>query len=337
MDLKNWLARRSGLFWITGRPGSGKSMTMKYLYDNTKTSDYLESGDSKQQEHRRNSAYSLPFTSSKILSDHPETGRVSSKTGRCRIGLFITNRGSEDQQKWQSMLHGLLYQLLSQRYELIRDLMNNVVKKKSQARTSSSDNSSTKLQEVYEWTTENIEGALRYCKKQKLYPFKALVLLDGLDELAGNEGPRQCVSFLKELTETHNGSPNIIKVCLSSRSEHMFLDLLSGIWRIEIHEHTRKDIREHVLSRFRRTRRFRDKSSKAITGQLEEILEYISDHARGVFLWASSVCNVVNVPWITGRPSKAPTTYYSNCLRICRNYIRTPCVRLTPISESKHT
>ena len=43
--------------------------------------------------------------------------------------------------------------------------------------------------ETYQWTAEIVEKAILDCKMQSIYPFKALVLLDGLDELEDNRLP----------------------------------------------------------------------------------------------------------------------------------------------------
>ncbi|KAH7394877.1 hypothetical protein DE146DRAFT_615545 [Phaeosphaeria sp. MPI-PUGE-AT-0046c] len=37
-----WLQRGTGIYWITGKPGSGKSTLMKYLFNNSETTKYLQ-------------------------------------------------------------------------------------------------------------------------------------------------------------------------------------------------------------------------------------------------------------------------------------------------------
>lgn len=48
-DLKKWFRTGSGIYWLSGKAGSGKSTLMKHLYDNQKTEMLLKewSGDSK--------------------------------------------------------------------------------------------------------------------------------------------------------------------------------------------------------------------------------------------------------------------------------------------------
>jgi hypothetical protein len=40
----NWLASGSGIFWINGKPGSGKSTLMKYAYCDPRLKEYLNHG-----------------------------------------------------------------------------------------------------------------------------------------------------------------------------------------------------------------------------------------------------------------------------------------------------
>ncbi|KAK3319732.1 hypothetical protein B0T19DRAFT_270955 [Cercophora scortea] len=41
-DFSHWLRESSGIYWITGKPGSGKSTLMKYIHSHSTTHDFLE-------------------------------------------------------------------------------------------------------------------------------------------------------------------------------------------------------------------------------------------------------------------------------------------------------
>ena len=84
-----WLLGDSnnGLYWITGKPGSGKSTLMRYLYDDQRTKSYL----------RRWS--------------HPQKVLISS--------CFFWNSGDVLQKSLIGLLRSLLYELLKQRPEEI--------------------------------------------------------------------------------------------------------------------------------------------------------------------------------------------------------------------------
>ena len=85
-----WLLDASssnGLYWITGKPGSGKSTLMRYLYDDQRTKLYLERWS------------------------HPQKVLFSS--------CFFWNSGDVLQKSLNGLLRSLLYELLKQRPEEI--------------------------------------------------------------------------------------------------------------------------------------------------------------------------------------------------------------------------
>ncbi|KAI1737963.1 hypothetical protein F4680DRAFT_450360 [Xylaria scruposa] len=292
ITLDAWLARHTGIFWITGRPGSGKSTVMKYLSScNSEISNVLYTNAEtlgRSVESVSSSQCPLPPKNrGRSIDVEPAS---SKRTEWCIVKLFVTNRGNEHQNKWQPMLHGLLWQLLTQRPEMIRSVMTLAKKKKGIAHPGGHDMTSTEVQETYEWPVGAIEHALEVCKTQATHRLNVLIILDGLDEMKFDKDIHQCVSFLRRLSDVPATSQNIFKVCISSRSERLFLDLLSGVWRIEIHNYTKNDIKQHVLSRIREIRRFR---TEPVDPDLRGILRYIVNNSHGVFLWARSVTNLV--------------------------------------------
>ncbi len=264
-NFESWLLskQRGDIFWITGRPGSGKSTTMKFLFENPKTSHFL------------------------------------ARTGQsdwCLIGLFITNRGAEQQRQWEPMLFGLLYQLLQARPALIHRVMPMVEKIKWQDARAGSAGLDHEYGEsaVYNWTRSNVEQVLLHCTTQTNYPIKALVVIDGLDELETQEDARQAVTFLKNLAFLPAISQHTFKVCFASRSEKLFLNLLKDGKRVEMHENTQHDIRLHVWDRLRLNSRFRGQDDTEVQRRLKPLMDLICEHAHGVFLWAASVTSLVD-------------------------------------------
>ncbi|KAI9164142.1 Protein SERAC1 [Paramyrothecium foliicola] len=80
-SLEEWLQEGSGLFWIHGKPGSGKSTLMKYLYQSHKTWELLH-------DWRRSSC-------------------------EIRAGFFFYYRGTPLQKSFEGVLRSLVAQLLS--------------------------------------------------------------------------------------------------------------------------------------------------------------------------------------------------------------------------------
>ena len=83
----NWLRRGEGTYWISGKPGSGKSTLMKYLYDHKETRELL---------HQR------------ALPDTLVTG-----------SYFSWSAGTDMQKSQEGLLQSLLLQILEQCPDLI--------------------------------------------------------------------------------------------------------------------------------------------------------------------------------------------------------------------------
>ncbi len=277
-NFKSWLLskQRGGIFWITGRPGSGKSTTMKFLLESPETVHLLtRTGDPNEP-----------------------VMLATGQRGWCLIGLFITNRGAEQQRQWEPMLFGLLYQLLQARPALIHSVvpMAKKIQRAGMAASVGGDGRHDWGESPihYRFTRSDVEQVLLHCTTQTNYTIKALVVVDGLDELETEEDARQAVSFLKNLAFQPATSQHTFKVCLASRSEKLFMNLLKDGKRLEMHENTQQDIRLHVWDRLRPNPRFRGQDDTEVKRRLKPLVDLICKHAHGVFLWAASVASLVD-------------------------------------------
>ncbi|KAK3674637.1 hypothetical protein LTR78_005359 [Recurvomyces mirabilis] len=86
-DLAAWLETGNGIYWITGKPGSGKSTFMKFLAEDEKTEALLECWS----------------------KDHPCT----------IISHYLWVAGTKLQHSYEGMWRNLLHQLLSLRPDLV--------------------------------------------------------------------------------------------------------------------------------------------------------------------------------------------------------------------------
>jgi hypothetical protein len=81
MDFVSWLQSGTEIYWISGKPGSGKSTLMKYLYRSPQTQRHLKSGD---------------YATNLICPS-----------------FFFHNRGSKNQKSIEGLLRSLLHQIFS--------------------------------------------------------------------------------------------------------------------------------------------------------------------------------------------------------------------------------
>jgi hypothetical protein len=90
-DMKKWLREGNGIYWISGKPGSGKSTLMKYIDQDNRTLEYLE---------KWASPVNLVFAS-----------------------FYFWNPGTSMQKSQLGLLQSLLHTILSQRPSLISTVL----------------------------------------------------------------------------------------------------------------------------------------------------------------------------------------------------------------------
>ncbi|KAI9766435.1 MAG: hypothetical protein M1840_006542 [Geoglossum simile] len=142
----HWLCSRDGVFWVSGKPGSGKSTLMKYLYNHQNTRTFLRTW-------------------------------AGSWTLVCG-SYFFWNAGTELQKSQQGLLQSLLYEVLRQCPSLIETVVPSrwydLHAQKGASRVS------------YPWTREELLDAFDRLVQQKVTSAKFCFFIDGLDEYDGD-------------------------------------------------------------------------------------------------------------------------------------------------------
>ncbi|TVY44095.1 Vegetative incompatibility protein [Lachnellula occidentalis] len=134
------------IFWINGKPGSGKSTLMKFAMQDQRTQDYLRT--------------------------------VSGPIKWAILGFFFHDRGSHIQKSMEGMLQAVLHQLLSQALdpwtlvEHIYPIYFDIVK---------SQRTSTPV-----WTFDSLCQAWLAITEQRKVPLRVCIFLDALDEHEGD-------------------------------------------------------------------------------------------------------------------------------------------------------
>ncbi|CAG9990569.1 unnamed protein product [Clonostachys byssicola] len=89
----NWIQEGSGLFWISGKPGSGKSTLMKYIYRSQQTWELMH-----------------------------DWRRASNAIEEVATGFFFHYRGTTLQKSFEGVLRSLIIQILAPYYEKFQPL-----------------------------------------------------------------------------------------------------------------------------------------------------------------------------------------------------------------------
>jgi hypothetical protein len=143
----NWLRSSRGIYWISGKAGSGKSTLMKYIIDNQTTTSLL-----------REWSESIPLTTA---------------------SFFFWNAGTDMQKSQQGLLQSLLYEVLSKCPDLIPTICPS--RWKSRNPTWSSFRGSADL-----WQLSELIQAFNQLKSQAATNTKFCFFIDGLDEYEGD-------------------------------------------------------------------------------------------------------------------------------------------------------
>jgi hypothetical protein len=148
-DFLPWLADNAqGLYWISGKAGSGKSTLMRFLSDHSTTRKTLQVW-----------AGGLPLSVA---------------------GFFFWTSGSIEQRSQAGLLRSLLWQLLDQQRSFVKLVFPDLWAQCWQMSTR--DRIAMKL----EWSLDNLMLGLRLYVQHIVGKTRACLLIDGLDEFEGD-------------------------------------------------------------------------------------------------------------------------------------------------------
>ncbi|CAI7678929.1 unnamed protein product [Penicillium pancosmium] len=241
-----WLsssAKTKGIYWISGKPGSGKSTLMRYLEQKLDLREHM-----------------LPWAQGCSV---------------IRASYFSWNSGNMLQKSLEGLWRSLLSQILTQRPDLIPEVIDDTRLGAAQENFIGSSG------------LDNLEliSSLKTCilALQKL-SIKILFFVDGLDEFECTDEAREdMIETFRKFAYTGN-----IKVFLSGRPWNIFQDTLDDIPKIRLEDLTRDDIKLYVRGSFLGSPRFRHLLS-CDPESAEALTFAVVEKAEGVFLWVRLV------------------------------------------------
>ena len=197
-----WLEHGEEIYWLNGKPGSGKSTLMRYI----------------TEEMFQNSVAKEALTK---WADGTEIVTVS---------FFFWSLGNTALQKnHQGMLQSLLFQIADQRQDLIPLMMDRQV--------SSAHGRGESLQPlpIHEWTVRRLRAVLEQLLLHKPPSVSFCFFIDGLDEFNGDDDQLiETICLLNKASRT--------KICVSSRPEQIFRQGFSNSPQIRLQDLNHGDI-----------------------------------------------------------------------------------------------
>ncbi|KIH87280.1 hypothetical protein SPBR_04584 [Sporothrix brasiliensis 5110] len=249
-----WLKSGRGIFWISGKPGSGKSTLMKFIADHPRTRELLQT----QAAGKR-----------LIVASH-----------------YFWNAGTEMQKSFKGLLQQLLLDILSHCPELARNVFPHRLSKSTAAPWSVNTNY-TFMSADDEWTIRELRQGLLQIAQHPAMPIRCCFFIDGLDEYCGDENS----GYHLELCEVIKSlaASDSIQCCVSSRPWNVFEDAFGrnsgpNPMLLQVHTLTYNDILLFTESRLQSIAQWEAMGINA--GQVATLVKYIAENAQGVFLWA---------------------------------------------------
>jgi hypothetical protein len=248
-----WLQGDQSLYWITGKPGSGKSTLMKFICDDLRTKFLLERWACRQ--------------------DGFEQGIEMSDAHNLLISSFyFWNSGTEIQMSQEGLVRSLLHDILQRLPHLISIAFPNILKKYTIS------GSVEILKEPWRWD-ELRQAFLRVLSAIESLQ-KVVFFIDGLDEYHGSHA--DMIEFIQDLT-----GPNI-KLCISSRPWNIFEDAFKQRPSLRLEDLTFSDIRYYVDSKLSSNPGFTE-LQVINSPRAKQLVENVTIKASGVFLWVCLV------------------------------------------------
>ncbi|KAL6243715.1 hypothetical protein RBB50_009148 [Rhinocladiella similis] len=215
-DFVKWLYSGTEIFWISGKPGSGKSQLMEFIFlslnSNDSASEPLEAWASTKRIHVLDFWFFKPATSV----------------------LLRTIQGF-----WRS----LCFQILDKDKSLVEKVVQNGVNVAPESLKSSLQPSGTSARS---WTDRELSSWFTYLLSVTEHSY--LLLLDGLDENTDDhEGLLETVHHLARNSKN-------IKICCSSRPEPLFVRSLRNCPMLRLQDLNFADIRSYCSKRLDKTR-----------------------------------------------------------------------------------
>lgn len=246
--LLEWLQSGSGMYWVSGKPGSGKSTLMKFIADHQETQKALD--------------------------------RWAGPSECTTAAFYFWSAGARLQKSVEGLLRSLLFEVLVHVSELIPvvfpERWASMTATSMKRRRNFGVNSDKRRRD---WTVQELSEALyRLSKTPDGSSKRFCFFIDGLDEYHGDH--RELIRILSAISANHN-----IKLCVSSRPWNVFEDALGqdSSRKLYVHELTRNDIIEYTNSTFQQDANW--VSGARINPRYGMLVDEITDKAQGVFLW----------------------------------------------------
>ena len=271
VGFSGWLKGESGKpkFWITGRPGSGKSTTMKF-------------------------AMNHQLLREKLMG-HSQSSWII-------VGFFFDDRGSPLQKSPEGFLREIIYKILKQSKDMFPIVYKVYVEANDIGSESESFRKPWNVRALQKdefqkpWDIKTLHEVLTSLVQKSSQTFRLCLFVDALDEHNGNH--RSLLRTLDSICHTSEDETLRIRLCLASRPENIFHDAFGSCPQISIHEHTKQDI--DVYTRSRIEPEISGRYTEEGTADFDSLVDAIVEKAHGSFVWVRRVVDELIDGFVNG-------------------------------------
>jgi hypothetical protein len=273
-----WLYSDNNLYWISGRPGPGKSTLMKFLCHHQRTKEHLATWAANHQV---------------VIAEY-----------------FFWDAGKNDLQKSQEgLLRSLLYQILRQCPDYIRMAFPGVWQCYNPTSTGFPENFDISMDtEIPHTVAELLDALTRVCNLHTRSEKRLCFFIDGLDEYVGDS--RDVIQLVGVVRDLKN-----VKICVSSRQWNEFEDAFgkSHTDKLYMQDFNHQDINAYVKDVLENDNNYQELEDRETLGK--NLIQEVVTAANGVFLWVvlairslqDGLCEADSITRLQLRLRKLPT------------------------------
>lgn len=259
--LREWLRSGTGIFWVSGKPGSGKSTLMKFIHGHDRTNELLKHWAGQRQI---------------VVASH-----------------YFTVNGNDTQKSQAGLLRAICADMARQCPDTFLDIWQHIGRTQSFVTNPWLDN----VPQI-QWSVSTLRhmlGSIQHTPlRHRDHDLCFVFFIDGLDENSGDH--EELTEILQQLTTSSH-----VKICAASRPWNVFEKAFGSNEdaRLYMHHLTQEDVRVFVRDRIGMDEHFQQlivEDKKAA----RDIIDSIMRRAEGVFLWVYLVERQVHRSLLAG-------------------------------------
>lgn len=250
----SWLRSGSGIYWVSGKAGSGKSTLMKSIHEALETREHLSYWAGEYE----------------LFIGH----------------FYFYDRGGPLEKSQVGLIRYLLFQIFNQYPYLMAEVFETQwdrLRRTCRALLARDSSLSEDLLPNFELSKTELLTALRAVMSKTVGKIRMCIFIDGLDEFEGTD--REVIQLMTQLASMYAASSEWHKICVSSRPHTAFEVAFKKRPSLRMQDLTKEDIYHYVHSQLSSHDSLVENFDEEYVTRFDTIVGIVVEQARGVFLW----------------------------------------------------